>query len=1543
MTPGKRSHTDRLLGVIGAALAVHVFVLAVVFGVLLHINVPATRRLVASQVSAVLDRTLAGKILVERIGALGLTRIDGLRVRVSDPDGVVVLRLDDVRLRLDLVELARSALFGHGPIVIRVPSASIGNVDANLDADEEGRLRLVDAVSPERSEPPRAEGARAPPGRGVRLEAPDLSLAHASVHGKPAAKTPRVDVDLWNLVAHGHVDPSGVRAELEHVRFVSRAMPRRLDPSGTIAGSFRHPAESGQGIELEARFDGDIGGIPTVVQARMNGDEIDARIDARDLTGATARALVNEVAIREPVALHAEARGVLPHVETKAELTLGRATIDAIAVVDAGEPTRVNGTVAARHIDVAAIVRGAPSSDLGLDGRVKLSIRQGDLEGDASIDTLPGALGRDRVPVVEVRGQFSSRTAQLRARIHERTMPTQVSIDLGPREDGVEGEAIRATLRTNILDLRRVPKLGAVARGSAEITARGRVVLPEKRFDAAIDVSGTDVSSSALGAREVHAHVRADGTIDRPVIDAEVHATDLSSGKEVISTADARARIEVAKTAVTLRELHVDAMRDGGTPLAARASFVRIGGGTAVRVEGVEVTGLGAPIRGEFSMSPREISGTIDAPRIDLSLVARLTRRADLRRGILAVRGGAVLRDGDTSAELHAALSDLELGLVHDASAAVDATMHGRDIALDVRAHLDDSGTLALRANDVVIGGRAADPLSWRRAYGQVHLDGRLDMEKVASLLPPGMLPVADLRGTITVQGRLGRDREDAPPEVHLHAQTNGLLVAAPSKPEPPIDGITVEHAPKWRSTDLDLGLDVQNDGTSGLTDVAFRARDRFGSLLALDLKAIIPYAELAGDRSLTKELLLSAPLSAKLVVPTRRLDQLPAVLASNGLQGAMEAELDASGTVLEPKVRLVARSRDLHTPAMPLGLKTDSDVLLAYDGIGADLAVKMRAKGRQLLDLTSRIEASVRDVVLGPSGRPVAWNARGNVRFASFPLETFPQLVDRQVKGNVSGEVSFGGIHEDARVKGMIDLDGLTVGAARYPVGRISIDAGGGALTAKARLEQTDGFLDATARAGLTWGARLAPTVAFDQPLQAKLVARGFRAAAIQPFVQSIVPSIDGRIDADASAVLSPGQEKPTLEGKVTIRDGTVQIVALGESLRRVTASAVMSPDGTIKIDDVFARGTQGELRADANVKLDGIRLASATANIRIPESAPLDLAPNGHPIGQLAGNIKVRASSRPDENATELVVEAPRLSVVLPQVTKRGLQRLGVKENIRVGTFRDPRTFVELPLEREDLLPRKHEEQREHIDVDVRLGRVEVARGNQARIVLTGNPKVSFDDDGPKLTGQISAVSGWLDVQGKKFEIERGTVTFEGATPPNPIVVATAGWTAADGTRVYADFVGPLETGRLVLRSEPARPKNEILALVLFGSADGVNPAPPAVGSQTDGTAKAAVSLGGGLAAQGLTEALDDLTGIQATARIDTTRASNPRPEVEFQLSPKVSIAFAHVLGTPPVAAPDKNFAMMEYRFHKNWSLETTVGDRGRAMVDAIWQKRY
>ena len=50
------------------------------------------------------------------------------------------------------------------------------------------------------------------------------------------------------------------------------------------------------------------------------------------------------------------------------------------------------------------------------------------------------------------------------------------------------------------------------------------------------------------------------------------------------------------------------------------------------------------------------------------------------------------------------------------------------------------------------------------------------------------------------------------------------------------------------------------------------------------------------------------------------------------------------------------------------------------------------------------------------------------------------------------------------------------------------------------------------------------------------------------------------------------------------------------------------------------------------------------------------------------------------------------------------------------------------------------------------------------------------------------------------------------------------------------------------------------------------------------------------------------------------------------------------AYVLGVfVPGQNPDTALATVDWRFVKNFSLETTLGNAGTSIVDLIWQYRY
>jgi translocation and assembly module TamB len=203
-------------------------------------------------------------------------------------------------------------------------------------------------------------------------------------------------------------------------------------------------------------------------------------------------------------------------------------------------------------------------------------------------------------------------------------------------------------------------------------------------------------------------------------------------------------------------------------------------------------------------------------------------------------------------------------------------------------------------------------------------------------------------------------------------------------------------------------------------------------------------------------------------------------------------------------------------------------------------------------------------------------------------------------------------------------------------------------------------------------------------------------------------------------------------------------------------------------------------------------------------------------------------------------------------------------------------------------------------------------------------------------RATGRLEVRGGEIDVQGKRFELERGLLTFDGKDPSNPTVTATARWDSPTEHTVYAEYAGDVENGRIKLHAEPPLTQDEIASLLLFGTTEG------AASGQTDQTSMA-VGVAGGTVAKGLNQALSDFTTVDVSARVDTSQGAS-RPELVFQVSSRVTAKVSRALGEPTAGeSPDRSFLTLELRLKRLWALSAVFGDRGASALDLVWRRRY
>jgi translocation and assembly module TamB len=727
-----------------------------------------------------------------------------------------------------------------------------------------------------------------------------------------------------------------------------------------------------------------------------------------------------------------------------------------------------------------------------------------------------------------------------------------------------------------------------------------------------------------------------------------------------------------------------------------------------------------------------------------------------------------------------------------------------------------------------------------------------------------------------------------------------------------------------WSLYGIDFGADVSLSSRDGALHALVRASDKAGEIADLDLSSKLPHESLTqlldlGPRA--KQL----PFEASLRVPGHALETLPPLLRPPDSAGTVSLDARATGTISEPKLNLagqVLRYRPSDTRVAGLDLM----VRASYEPSRGEISAEARS-GEGHGEMQARWEGPITGVPAAiRSSQPSPIRGRARIAFDRLPLGDIPALALQEIRGAASGEVSVDGFGRDVRAAARIAVADLRIAQAKPMQLETSCTAQGGELHGRVRIRVPGGSADGEVRAGASWGDRVAPTIAV--PVQARFEAQRFQLAGLLPLVRGAVSELDGKLDATMTGRFGGGP--PVLAGTAKLDGGVVRIPAIGQRFHDIRARASLE-HGDARVDDLTARGTSGKVKINARAHFDGLALQKAEAHLSIAKRDKIPVTTEGAEVGDAWG--KVDASIENDVRSTRIDIRVPELHVLLPQGASHAVQELAPPEFIRTGVVQPDGNFVVVPIQP---LEGDKPKQTHPTIITVKLqNKVWVERANQARVQLTGQLEVTPDTT-TRINGEIRLKGGSLDVQGKEFEIERGTVTFSGDAS-NPEIVATAVWTSEVEYRVYADYTGTVEKGKLSLRSDPPLTQDQILSLILFGNPDGT------MGTGSSDPAATAIGVAGGTATQGLNRMLSDFTQLDVTARIDTSSGS-ARPELVLRLTPRISARLTQAIGEPaPGEPPDRTFLTLGARIGGRWSVDTMIGDKGASSVDFNWRLRY
>ncbi len=108
---------------------------------------------------------------------------------------------------------------------------------------------------------------------------------------------------------------------------------------------------------------------------------------------------------------------------------------------------------------------------------------------------------------------------------------------------------------------------------------------------------------------------------------------------------------------------------------------------------------------------------------------------------------------------------------------------------------------------------------------------------------------------------------------------------------------------------------------------------------------------------------------------------------------------------------------------------------------------------------------------------------------------------------------------------------------------------------------------------------------------------------------------------------------------------------------------------------------------------------------------------------------------------------------------------------------------------------------------------------RGRGLDAEFGGSVDVTGYANAPDLNGKLEAQRGRFDMFGKRFELERAILRFQGPIPPSPYLDILA-VTDADDVVGQIGITGRVSDPQLKLSSVPSLPDDEILSRILFGA---------------------------------------------------------------------------------------------------------------------------
>ncbi|HEY0840605.1 MAG TPA: translocation/assembly module TamB domain-containing protein, partial [Vulgatibacter sp.] len=437
--------------------------------------------------------------------------------------------------------------------------------------------------------------------------------------------------------------------------------------------------------------------------------------------------------------------------------------------------------------------------------------------------------------------------------------------------------------------------------------------------------------------------------------------------------------------------------------------------------------------------------------------------------------------------------------------------------------------------------------------------------------------------------------------------------------------------------------------------------------------------------------------------------------------------------------------------------------------------------------------------------------------------------------------------------------------------------------------------------------------------PFDARVRVEGAELGILRAFLPDL-RQLAGKLHAEGT--WSGSIRDPRIAGTLSVREGRIGHERIGE-LRDVELDLEARPDRLI-LRRLQARSS-------------GLLQATGEA-IRSSEGGPfdLDLTLDARRFAVVSNDVaraSVDARGRVKGSLTSRLLDA-ELEIVsgvvrLPDRPGRSIQSLDPHPDFHVaGSVELAATRGERDSERDAFQLRLHVTTRQPL----------LLEGIDLSIAADADLRLFHDADGLRLTGAVETARGNLVVMGRRFDLQRGKVSYlgtEGLDAPRLEITAVQ---ESPHAQVTVTVGGTAQKPTADLRSNPPMSEAEIATLLATGR--------PQLQHGSGGVGEAS----GAATALGAVVTSQLRRGIAAKLPVDVISVQAGEEGLETgsleagsYVTDRIYVGYSRNFGVLESDRRNANEVRVEYQLHRQWTLEVTYGDRGAGDAGVFWKRDF